>query len=172
MPPLNAAPLQRPAKMYGRALVAFLALPGVFAGVVPALLAAADPSPGRGRAAGLVLVGLGVCLLLWCVRDFLVAGHGTLAPWDPPRRLVTVGLYRLVRNPMYVSVLTLVLGWALASGSRWLLVYIASLALGFHLRVCLYEEPRLHRQFGDEWTAYRARVGRWFPRLAPRGSGN
>ncbi len=63
---------------------------------------------------GVPLLGLGTVLLLWCVRDFYVAGRGTLAPWDPPRHLVTVGLYRVSRNPMYLAVLLVLTGWAIA----------------------------------------------------------
>jgi protein-S-isoprenylcysteine O-methyltransferase Ste14 len=107
-------------------------------------------------------------LLAWCVRDFVVAGRGTLAPWDPPTRLVTDGLYGFVRNPMYAAVVTLVAGWGLAAGSRLLLAYAVALAVAFHLRVVLYEEPRLREQFGAEWAAYRASVGRWVPRWPRR----
>ena len=64
-------------------------------------------------------------MLLWCVRDFYVSGRGTLAPLDPPKRVVIVGLYRFVRNPMYVAVLTILVGWALLYGS-WLLAVHAS----------------------------------------------
>jgi len=154
--------------MYLRALLAFLALPGVVAGLVPMLLAHLDAGRKGGCAFGFVLMGVGLVLLLWCVRDFLVSGRGTLAPWDPPKRLVVVGLYRFVRNPMYLAVLTLVAGWGLATGSRLLAGYGAVLAVGFHLRIVCYEEPWLRRQFGAEWTAYSASVSRWLPRFTPR----
>jgi protein-S-isoprenylcysteine O-methyltransferase Ste14 len=107
---------------------------------------------------------IGFLLLLWCVRDFYVSGKGTLAPWDPPKRLVVVGLYRFVRNPMYVAVLTVVAGWSLAFGSRWLGLYLGILAVAFHLRVLFYEEPWLSRQFGADWVAYSKAVPRWLPR--------
>jgi len=152
--------------MYLRALVAFLALPGVFAGLVPAWLVSVDTHRSDGSRFGYLLLGLGLFLLLWCVRDFLVSGRGTLAPWDPPKRLVVVGLYRFVRNPMYLAVLTLLLGWSFAIGSRLLAWYAVALAIAFHLRVVFYEEPRLRQQFGDEWTAYAASVRRWLPRLS------
>ena len=126
--------------LFLRALVAFLALPGMVAGVIPWLIVSAGeprasgwPWPGR------LLMAAGLCILLWCVRDFYVAGKGTLAPWDPPTTLVRAGLYRFTRNPMYVGVLTLVSGWTLSSGSRTLAVYTAGLALAFHLRVIFYE---------------------------------
>ena len=100
---------------------------------------------------------------LWCVRDFYVIGKGTLAPWDPPKKLVTVGLYRYVRNPIYVGVVGFVAGCSLIAGSRRMAVYAAVLAVGFHLRVIFYEEPTLARLFGIQWHVYRANVNRWWP---------
>jgi len=151
--------------MFLRALIAFLALPGVVAGLVPVLIGLGDTRRHGGSVIGFGVLALGVVLLLWCVRDFYVAGKGTLAPWDPPKRLVVVGLYRFVRNPMYVAVLTVVLGWTLVFGSVWLTFYMVALAMAFHLRVLFYEEPRLRQQFGAEWKAYSAAVPRWLPRL-------
>lgn len=147
--------------LFWRALLAFLALPAVVAGLIPWLLA---PSGRRFQATASPLLVLGMCLLLWCVRDFYVAGRGTLAPWAPPRNLVTVGLYRVTRNPMYVAVVIVLVGWAIAFRSRGLAVYAAGVALAFHVRVVTYEEPWLARTFGAEWLAYRARVPRWFGR--------
>ena len=149
-----------------RALIAFLTLPGVVAGLIPALLVSADAGRRKGWVFGFVFVMIAFVLLLWCVRDFLKAGRGTLAPWDPPKHLVVVGLYRFVRNPMYVAVVTLVGGWSLAAGSRVLLCYGVLLAVGFHLRVIFHEEPWLRRQFGDEWAEYSASVSRWLPRFS------
>ena len=150
-----------------RALLAFLALPGVVAFAVPLLIAATDPVRGAIVLPGVAVVLVGCALLLWCVRDFYVAGKGTLAPWDPPRRLVVVGLYRHVRNPMYVAVLTLVAGWAIVFASWRLAVYVAFLAVAFHVRVVWHEEPWLAAQFGETWRRYRAHVRRWWPRLQP-----
>ena len=99
--------------MFARALLAFLVLPGVVAFVVPPVLAAIDPWSAGILLPGAVVMLVGLGWLLWCVRDFYVSGKGTLAPWDPPKKLVVVGLYRHVRNPMYVGGLTLVAGWAL-----------------------------------------------------------
>jgi protein-S-isoprenylcysteine O-methyltransferase Ste14 len=110
------------------------------------------------------LLGMGGFLLLWCVRDFFVSGKGTLAPWDPPKHLVVVGLYRHVRNPMYLAVLTIISGWCLLYVSVWLTLYLVFLALAFHLRVIFYEEPWLRRQFGAEWESYATAVSRWLPR--------
>lgn len=147
-----------------RALISFLALPGLVAFVVPFLLIRGDLDWVELRPIGVVVFAVGVLLLLWCVRDFYASGRGTLAPWDPPRRLVVVGLYRYVRNPMYVGVLTIVAGWALLASSRTVAIYAALLAIGFHLRVIGYEEPWLARTFGEDWVRYREAVSRWWPR--------
>jgi protein-S-isoprenylcysteine O-methyltransferase Ste14 len=150
---------------YLRAVIAFLSLPGVFAGLVPAWLVSLDAHRYHGSPIGFVLVGLGLFLLLWCVKDFFCSGRGTLAPWDPLGRLVVVGLYRFVRNPMYLAVVTLLLGWGLAAGSRLLIGYAGVLAIAFHLRVVYFEEPWLRRTFGDQWTVYSAAVRRWLPQV-------
>jgi protein-S-isoprenylcysteine O-methyltransferase Ste14 len=150
--------------MFVRAMLAFLAMPGIVAGLIPALIVYED-APHHGVALGCVLLTGGLVLLLWCVRDFYVAGQGTIAPWSPPRQLVVVGLYRYVRNPMYVAVLTIVVGWSLAFTSAGLAVYALVLALAFHLRVVWHEEPWLRRQFGADWNAYATAVPRWLPRL-------
>jgi len=153
--------------VFGRALLAFLVLPGVVALVVPPVLAAIDPWRAGFVFAGALVMLLGLRWLLWCVRDFYVSGKGTLAPWDPPKKLVVVGLYRHVRNPMYVGVLTLVAGWALLLASPLILGYALVLAVGFHVRVLLHEEPWLESRFGADWRQYRSEVRRWLPRLAP-----
>jgi protein-S-isoprenylcysteine O-methyltransferase Ste14 len=148
--------------MFLRALTAFLVLPGIMAGLLPALLAYYDPWRGRPiLLPGAILVCAGIVLLMICARDFYVSGKGTLAPWDPPRHLVVVGLYRYSRNPMYISILTLLAGWALIAASPLLTAYLILFAVAFHLRIVLYEEPRLSKMFGEEWAGYSARVPRW-----------
>lgn len=114
---------------------------------------------------GLFVTTLGCVLLAWCVRDFYVAGRGTLAPWSPPQNLVRVGLYRYSRNPMYVGVLTIVVGWAITFHSPVHAWYAASLAIAFQLRILYGEEPWLAERYGEEWTHYRAHVSRWLPFL-------
>ena len=151
-----------------RATFAFLALPTLVAGVMPALLAQGMPIERKMIVPGSALLTIGGVLLLWCVRDFFVPGRGSLAPWDPPKHLVVVGLYRFTRNPMYVAVMTVVLGWCLLYRSVWLMLYALVLTVRFNLRVRWYEEPWLQRQFGLEWEVYASRTGRWFPRLRPR----
>jgi protein-S-isoprenylcysteine O-methyltransferase Ste14 len=151
-----------------RALISFLVLPGTFAGLIPAWIVSDDPWRGHGLSIGAVPFIAGAAVLLWCVRDFYVFGRGTLAPWDPPKHLVIVGLYRFTRNPMYFGILLLTAGWSLLAASPLLAGYIVLLVIAFHLRVVLYEEPRLRRQFGEEWVRYSATVPRWIPRLPRR----
>jgi len=153
--------------MFIRALIAFIALPGIAAIVAPPLIAYFDPWKGFRWAPGIFVMCIGGFVLLWCVRDFYISGKGTLAPWDPPRKLVVVGLYRFMRNPMYVGVLLLVLGWSLYFRSPILFLYTAILALGFHIRVVKKEEPWLNEQFGNQWVLYQQEVPRWLPRTTP-----
>jgi protein-S-isoprenylcysteine O-methyltransferase Ste14/pimeloyl-ACP methyl ester carboxylesterase len=144
-----------------RALTAFLALPGVIAYAIPAALAWPIAIV---RPAGVVLMAVGSLLLLWCVRDFYVTGKGTLAPWDPPRTLVTRGLYRFSRNPMYVAVSIVLVGWAVAAASPRLWLYAVAVMVAFHLRVVFFEERRLAESQRSAWPRYRASVPRWiFP---------
>ena len=148
--------------MLWRALFAFLALPGIVAIAVPAWYAARALRAGAPfHAVGLLPLVLGFALLLWCVRDFYVAGKGTLAPWSPPRHLVTIGLYRHSRNPMYVAVTLMLMGWSLSLASWGVALYAVCVIVAFHLRVVLAEEPWLARTFGAQWEEYRARVPRW-----------
>lgn len=147
--------------LFLRALAAFLILPGVVAGLIPWLLAAPNLRRGQVWRPGLIVIGIGLVILLWCVRDFYVAGKGTLAPWDPPKHLVQVGLYQYTRNPMYLGVLTIVTGWALLARSRSLIAYLIVVAVMFHARVVFFEEPWLAQTFGEEWPRYKARIPRW-----------
>lgn len=148
--------------MLAEALLAFLALPGVVAFAIPvSWLLTADQS-GIVQPLGLVPLVAGCVALLWCVRDFYVRGKGTLAPWSPPAQLVVVGLYRYTRNPMYVAVTLILLGWAISFGVLGLYVYASVVAVAFHLRVVLGEEPWLARRHGAQWDEYARRVPRWF----------
>lgn len=147
--------------MFTQALIAFLAMPGMVAFVVPAIWLWQTGHTTLAQPLGLVLLASGVVALLWCVRDFYVSGKGTLAPWAPPENLVVVGLYRYSRNPMYVAVALVLLGWAI-SFSSGLPIYALVIVAAFHLRVVLGEEPWLARTHGEQWEQYAARVPRWF----------
>jgi protein-S-isoprenylcysteine O-methyltransferase Ste14 len=147
--------------LFLKALFAFLALPGMVAFVIPLLLITPASRRVWVEPWGLVPLVLGVVVLALTVREFYVAGRGTLAPWSPPRTLVTSGLYRYSRNPMYVGVLLILCGWAIGLWSWVLAIYAAGIAIAVHVRVLVNEEPFLARTHGEAWTAYRARVGRW-----------
>jgi protein-S-isoprenylcysteine O-methyltransferase Ste14 len=145
--------------LFARALVAFLILPGVVAFLVPFLFLGADTAFSNRW--GVLPLGVGIVLLLACVREFYIAGRGTLAPWAPPVALVVTGLYKWSRNPMYVGVLLILSGWAVSFRSWSLAIYTVVVLVAFHLRIVLHEEPWLARTFGDAWIQYRTRVSRW-----------
>ncbi|MDF1593358.1 MAG: isoprenylcysteine carboxylmethyltransferase family protein [Desulfobacterales bacterium] len=107
----------------------------------------------------------GAVFLLWSALDFALKGRGTPAPIDPPKIMVAEGLYRFVRNPMYLGALVILLGHVLWFQSFRLLIYVAALAAAFHLFVVFYEEPHLRRKFGDSYEGYCRMVSRWIPKL-------
>jgi protein-S-isoprenylcysteine O-methyltransferase Ste14 len=107
---------------------------------------------------------VGGAIYSWCVWDFASFGRGTPAPIDAPKKLVARGLYRYTRNPMYVGVLTVLLGWVVLYRDPQILVYATFVAAAFQGFVLFYEEPHLTRVFGDEYLVYKQRVGRWWPR--------
>lgn len=118
---------------------------------------------GAAQVAGMAIGAGGVILALWCIATFILIGRGTPAPFDPPRRLVVVGPYRLVRNPMYIGAALALGGAALYYQSWALLGYCAAFALATHLFVVTYEEPTLRATFGDPYVRYCQRVRRWWP---------
>ncbi len=116
------------------------------------------------RLAGLIVGGLGLALFSWCITLFTQIGQGTLAPWDPTRRLVAVGPYRLSRNPMITGVALMLLGEALFWRSGQVALWAGLFILINHLYFVLSEEPGLERRFGDDYRAYKQQVPRWLPR--------
>ena len=114
---------------------------------------------------GLPLIVIGALGLLTCIWQFFSEGRGTLAPVDPPKHLVARGLYKYIRNPMYVSVVTILLGEAIFFMSTRVLIE-AGVFMGLaYLFVVFYEEPVLRRQFGESYERYSQTVGRWIPRF-------
>jgi len=107
----------------------------------------------------------GLPLLLDSFARFALKGLGTPAPVFPTRHLVVSGLYRYVRNPMYLAVAAVIVGQALLFGDVRVLEYGVFVCLGFHMFVLLYEEPALRRTFGAEYETFCANVDRWIPRL-------
>ncbi len=157
---------------------AIAVLPGSVTLVVPGLILLFGRGPNIGWGLGEVLAALtallGITLiasgfLFWArtVRLFARIGKGTLAPWDPTRRLVVEGPYRRLRNPMIVAVLAVLTGEGLLLGSpgiiAWAILFFAANAVFF----AAVEEPGLERRFGDEYRLYKRNVGRWWPRSTP-----
>lgn len=120
------------------------------------------PAIGAAQIAGMAVCACGAAVALWCILTFVFVGKGTPAPFDPPRRLVIRGPYRVVRNPMYIGAALALAGAALFHLSFALLVYAVLFLLACHLFVVLYEEPALRRSFPAEYEAYCRRVGRWW----------
>jgi protein-S-isoprenylcysteine O-methyltransferase Ste14 len=111
----------------------------------------------------------GFAVALKCVWDFGWTGHGTPAPFLPPQRLVVVGFYRYVRNPMYVGFAGGWIGLWIVFGhaNLGLVAAAAALVLGIHLFVVFYEEPTLRGKFGNDYEEYCRNVRRWWPRVSP-----
>jgi protein-S-isoprenylcysteine O-methyltransferase Ste14 len=150
------------------AAVWFMVAPGLLGGYVPWLITgwrAVGDVPTVLEIAGAALIVIATAGLIDSFLRFALTGRGTPSPLAPPRHLVVTGLYRRVRNPMYVTVLVLILGQVLVLCRVELLAYGVVLWIALHLLVAFYEEPGLRRQFAAEYTDYCAAVPRWIPRL-------
>jgi protein-S-isoprenylcysteine O-methyltransferase Ste14 len=163
--------MRRVFAVLGTAIFLVLA-PGTVAGLVPWWITGwriASSAIARlpVRIAGAMLLAVGVVVLLDSFARFALQGFGTPAPVFPTQHLVVSGLYRYVRNPMYVAVLAVIAGQALIFGSIRLLEYAALPWLAAHVFVVAYEEPTLRASFGEEYKAFCAAVPRWIPRLSP-----
>ena len=163
--------MRRPTAAVGSA-VFFLAAPGVVAGLIPWLLTrwqAREPLPywAPVRVLGGILLVAGLIALIRAFVRFVMEGIGTPAPIAAPERLVVGGVYRYVRNPMYVAVLAAIVGQGLLLGRLGLLLYAAATWLVVAAFVRWYEEPTLTRRFGEDYETYRRAVPAWWPRLRP-----
>ena len=153
-----------------KTLIFTILVPGTIAVLLPYRLATSSGARdlvafGSLRYFGLLFIVAGALIYLWCAWDFAITGRGTPAPIDPPKELVVRGLYKYVRNPMYIGVLCLVVGQAIWFGALWLFVYAAIVFLSFSAFVIFYEEPALSGKFGDAYRRYCLRVPRWLPEL-------
>ena len=143
-------------------------VPGTVTVLVPYwLLSSPSAQPpmqlGIFRYFGALPVLIGIAIYSWCAWDFTFAGRGTPAPIDPPKELVVRGLYRYIRNPMYVGILSILLGEALLFASQRLVVYTAVAFIFYFLIVVFYEEPTLRHKFGESYHRYCKSVPRWIP---------
>ncbi len=165
-----------------RHLLSILLLPFVVVVIVPRwLLRAWSASDTRwvdgtvaaafAHIAGVVLFLCGFALFAWCVSLFARVGEGTLGPWDPTRRLVAVGPYRYLRNPMITGVVTMLLGETLFLGSRVVGIWTATFVAINQIYFVISEEPGLERRFGAAYIEYKSAVPRWIPRARPWRSG-
>jgi protein-S-isoprenylcysteine O-methyltransferase Ste14 len=150
----------------------FAAAPGVVAGLVPWWLThwqvrgqLAHWAPLR--VAGLIMLILGAIVLVQAFARFVAEGRGTPAPVAPTERLVVGGLYRYVRNPMYLAVVAVIAGQGLGLNQPVLLGYAAAVWVTVASFVRWYEEPTLARQFGEQYQSYRRAVPAWRPRIRP-----
>lgn len=148
-----------------KTLIFTIVVPGSVAVGIPYLLMGGVPPPGRGRwaAFGLLVIGAGASIYFRCAWEFAVRGLGTPAPISPTKFLVVGGLHRYVRNPMYLGVALVIVGEAALFRALPLAEYAVLMLLIAHCFVIFYEEPTLHRQFGDSYDEYRRAVPRWIP---------
>ncbi|MGQ0685243.1 methyltransferase family protein [Bradyrhizobium sp.] len=163
--------MQRVSAVFGSALF-FLVAPCVLAGLIPWSMTRWEFRPplfdlDATRAVGILLIVAGLPGLVDSFARFALQGLGTPAPIAPTQKLVVTGLYRYVRNPIYIAVVAVIFGQALLFGDWRLLWYGALLWLFFHVFVVMYEEPTLKQTFGAEYESFRTNVPRWIPRLTP-----
>jgi protein-S-isoprenylcysteine O-methyltransferase Ste14 len=164
--------MRRPTAAVGSA-VFFLVGPGIVVGLIPWLLTGGwqvrQPLPYwvPMRVLGVVLLVAGLIVLIQAFVRFVVEGLGTPVPVAAPERLVVGGVYRYIRNPMYVAILAAIVGQALLLGRLGLMLYAAAIWLIAAAFVRWYEEPALTRRFGTDFEAYRRAVPAWWPRLRP-----
>jgi len=126
---------------------------------------------GAKQFTAMLVAAVGAAIALWCIFTCATIGRGTPAPFDPPRRLVTRGPYRFVRNPMYIGAALALGSAALFYTSVPLLGYAGFFLLATHLFVVFYEEPTLRSTFGPQYEAYCRKVGRWRPRMVTKNAG-
>jgi protein-S-isoprenylcysteine O-methyltransferase Ste14 len=153
-----------------------IVVPGTVAGMLPYWVWSRNASPfptrwGGPQIAAIPFILIGLAIYIRCAWDFAHRGRGTPAPIDAPRVLVVEGLYRYVRNPMYLGVLLVIYGWALLLQSTPVAIYATGWFVVVHAFVVWYEEPTLNRTFGQSYESYRNNVRRWLPGKAYHGSG-
>ncbi|MBI5304422.1 MAG: isoprenylcysteine carboxylmethyltransferase family protein [Chloroflexi bacterium] len=161
-----------------RHVFAILMLPFIVTVVIPSLVICSNGAVNIGWSLtpplnfappllGIGLIGAGLTLIVKTISLFANVGRGTLAPWDPPQKLVVRGIYRQTRNPMITGVLGVLLGEAMCLGVLGLFVWFAVFLLMNLVYIALIEEPGLQQRFGDAYAEYQRNVPRWIPRREP-----
>ena len=158
-----------------KTLIFTILVPGTVVGFVPWLLLQGPGEAMMPSSPSIWLIGLfplfvGIALYFWCAGAFTFKGRGTPAPIDAPVFLVRAGPYQRVRNPMYLAVLSTIIGEAILFHSLLLVGYALLVGLAVHLFVVFYEEPTLRRQFGESYEAYLRAVPRWLPLHLPQAT--
>ncbi len=155
--------------LFIRNLIFTILQPGIVAGLIPYLILGDKVndifvqqlfSPELHNS-GIIIFLIGLVIMLTCIINFAVKGKGTLSPADPTKKLVISGLYRFSRNPMYVGVTLILIGEAIFFQSVQLLIYSLLVFLAFNIFTILVEEPRLKKDFGEEYNRYCKKVSRW-----------
>ncbi|WP_349431622.1 isoprenylcysteine carboxylmethyltransferase family protein [Methylomarinum sp. Ch1-1] len=150
--------------LFFKNLIFTLVVPGSVAGLFPWLIVREQPIVlNEGVGLALIFFITGGILYSYCVWGFAYVGGGTPAPIDAPKKLVVHGAYRYTRNPMYLGVLAILVGWAVLFQTISLLTYAVCVGIVIHLLVIGYEEPQLRKAFGAEYKLYCSQVRRWLP---------
>ena len=123
------------------------------------------PPLGIVQISAIFIMGLGLLMVVWVSTALVRQGMGTPIPIDPPTRLVITGLYRYVRNPMYVGAVLITLAEAVYFGSAWLVLYAVGLWAALHTALVVFEEPQLKKRFGADYDQYLKAVPRWIPKM-------
>lgn len=159
-----------------KTLIFTILVPGMVTVIVPYALVSRYPARlpvplGLFRYGGWILILVGAGMYLRCGWDFSIAGRGTPAPIAPPKELVVRGFYRYTRNPMYIGIITVLLGETILTSSLVQFIYSVIVFTFFYLFVVYYEEPNLRRRFGEPYERYFATVPRWLPSFRNRDTG-
>jgi protein-S-isoprenylcysteine O-methyltransferase Ste14 len=115
--------------------------------------------------AGLPIIFVGLCVMIMSISDFARIGKGTLAPWSPTKKLVITGIYRYVRNPMIIGLVTVLIGESITILSLHIFIWAVIFFVVHNIFIFVYEEPNLKKKFGEEYTTYKNNVPRWIPRI-------
>jgi protein-S-isoprenylcysteine O-methyltransferase Ste14 len=161
-------------KLLLKNLLFTILVPGTVAVYVPLYISHSIKTTSQSAllVVGVLLFAIGTAIYAWTVWDIATKGGGTPLPLDAPRKLVVCGLYQYTRNPMYLGVITVILGWVVIFSTIRLLIYALIVWIAIYLFVMLYEEPKLKELFGPEYDTYKSGVARWLPLPQKKKTGN